>query len=295
MATELAKRVAVAAVGIPFLVAVIYIGGWVFAGVLAVVAALGALEFYGLTARATIEPFRAAGAAAAALLVLTAASASPSMAANRTWNTTLALLLVFATLAILLRAPDKRPAGAIAVTVGGALYTGGTLAYAVWLRAFPESASRIALATPTLPVAWRGAALVGFPLLVTWINDTAAYFVGRAVGRRKLMPRVSPGKTVEGAIAGLLGGMLVAVWLGRSVIGPQLGITASVIWWAVGGIVVAAVGQIGDLAESLVKREAGAKDSGRLLPGHGGVLDRFDALFFAFPVAYWYLRWLGLE
>jgi phosphatidate cytidylyltransferase len=132
-------------------------------------------------------------------------------------------------------------------------------------------------------------------MAITWINDTLAYFVGRAIGRHKLLPRVSPGKTIEGAIAGLIGGLLTAVLLGANFIGPHVGVNASLLKWAAGGIIIAAVAQIGDLAESLFKREAGVKDSGKLLPGHGGVLDRFDALFFAIPVAYWYLRWLGLS
>jgi phosphatidate cytidylyltransferase len=172
------------------------------------------------------------------------------------------------------------------------LFVGGSLGYLVWLREFPES-GRAGL--PDLSLAWRGTILVSFPLLITWLNDTFAYFVGRAFGRRKLMPSVSPGKTVEGSAAGLLAGIAVAMLLGNGILGPQLGLAATPVVWGMGGGMVAAAAQVGDLAESLLKREAGVKDSGTLLPGHGGVLDRFDALFFAVPVSYWFLRWVGLQ
>ena len=293
MAGELAKRVAVAAVGIPFAAAVIYIGGWTLAAVLAIVAALGTLEFYRLAAERSVFAFEVAGAAAAVMLVITAASAPPALAAIRMWNTALVVLLMFATLAIWQRSPDQRPMSAVAVTFAGAIFVGGTLSYAVWLRDYPNTS--VAVVPGRFSSAAQGSALLAFPMAITWINDTLAYFVGRAIGRHKLLPRVSPGKTIEGAIAGLIGGLLTAVLLGANFIGPHVGVNASLLKWALGGIIIAAVAQIGDLAESLFKREAGVKDSGKLLPGHGGVLDRFDALFFAIPVAYWYLRWLGLS
>ena len=290
MASELAKRVAVAAVGIPFAVLVIYAGGWTLAGVLAVVAALGTIEFYRLAAHSRVFAFEVAGAAAAVMFVITAASASPALAAIRMWNTALAVLLMFAALAIAQRAPDERPLGALAVTFCGAVFVGGTLAYAVWLRGYPDNAVQQSAISPAL----QGSALLAFPMAITWINDTLAYFVGRAIGRHKLIPKVSPGKTFEGAIAGLVGGVITAWMLGAKVLGPYVGLEASALRWAWGGVLIAGVAQLGDLAESLLKREAGVKDSGRLLPGHGGVLDRFDALFFAIPVAYWFLRSLGL-
>ncbi len=294
-AGELAKRVAVAAAGIPLGAVVIYLGGWYLAALLAAIAALGALEIYRLARRTGLEPFDQAGAAAAALLVLSAVTTSPIHAANRTWNAAVLLLLVFLGLAIWKRGPGHRPLAAVSVTLAGALFVGGTLAYTIWLREFPASAQRELVPPPGLSIAWRGTTLVAFPLAITWLNDSLAYFVGRAIGRHKLLPRVSPGKTVEGAIAGLLAGTVTAVLLGHWLLGPQVGVTASPFLWGVAGAVVASVAQLGDLAESLLKREAGVKDSGTLLPGHGGVLDRFDALFFAIPVSYWLLRWMGLH
>ena len=293
MAGELARRVAVAAVGIPLGILFIYLGGWYLAALLALIAALGALEFYRLARLSGTEPFDLAGAAGSAVLVLSAMTAAPADAPSRMWNGALLLLILFLGLAVWLRAPDQRPLYAVSATWTGAVFAGGTLAYAIWLRQYPESAGR-SLPTGQLSVAWLGTALVAFPLAITWLNDTLAYFVGRAIGRHKLMPRVSPGKTIEGAVAGLAAGVIVAALLGPW-LGPQLGVRAPVLLWAAGGATIAAVAQVGDLAESLLKREAGVKDSGTLLPGHGGVLDRFDALYFAIPVSYWFLRWLGLQ
>lgn len=114
-------------------------------------------------------------------------------------------------------------------------------------------------------------------LALVWVADSAAYFAGRAFGRRRLAPHISPGKTVEGACAGLAGAAVAGVALGL-IAGGALW------WWTLLAVIAAAVSVVGDLTESLIKRRAGVKDSGALLPGHGGVLDRIDALTAALPV-----------
>jgi phosphatidate cytidylyltransferase len=128
-----------------------------------------------------------------------------------------------------------------------------------------------------LPVlhAQMGPAWVALAIAVTFGNDTGAYFAGRAFGRHKLAPAISPGKTVEGAIGGLVANVLV-VLVARALFVHDLTIRDCVMI----GVPAAIVGPAGDLIESLLKRAAGAKDSGRLLPGHGGILDRIDALLF---------------
>jgi phosphatidate cytidylyltransferase len=130
-----------------------------------------------------------------------------------------------------------------------------------------------------------GPKLLMFVLVITWVGDTAAYFVGRAMGKHKLAPALSPKKTWEGTIASILGALLVAVGFARWLTVPLPHLLAMA---AVGNI----AGQAGDLLESAYKRSAGVKDSGSLLPGHGGVLDRIDALILAIPVVWYY--WIGI-
>jgi len=167
----------------------------------------------------------------------------------------------------------------------GSLYLGLPIYAAVALRSLPGSvdvpwisslASFTSLEWQPTP---RGMAWAMAVILIVWMSDTVAYLVGRSFGKHKLAPAISPGKTVEGALGGLLGAMLVgsAALVSFGLATWPLGLAVSA---AIGGI-----GQIGDLCESMLKRQANAKDSGTLIPGHGGVLDRIDALLFAFPAA----------
>jgi phosphatidate cytidylyltransferase len=128
-----------------------------------------------------------------------------------------------------------------------------------------------------LPILHRvaGPAWVALAIAVTFGNDTGAYFAGRAFGKHKLAPAISPGKTVEGAVGGLVASVLIA-FATRALFMPELTLRDCVMI----AVPAAIVGPAGDLVESLLKRAAGAKDSGRLLPGHGGILDRIDALLF---------------
>ena len=150
-------------------------------------------------------------------------------------------------------------------------YAGGLFSYASLLREAPD-----------------GRQLVYFAALTTWAGDIGAYYVGSRLGRRPLAPRVSPKKTVEGALGGIAAAVLIAA-LGSGWVWPRLPL-ATAIW--VGGV-LAVVGMLGDLSESLVKRAAGVKDSGTLIPGHGGVLDRLDSLVFCVPALYGCV-WLGV-
>ena len=138
-----------------------------------------------------------------------------------------------------------------------------------------------------------GMALVLFAVSVTWMGDTFAYFFGTRFGTTKLLESVSPKKTRLGGVAGLVGSMLTAGGLGYFLLGdiPGYGIS-----WPLAmlfGIVIGVMGQIGDLAESVMKRDSGLKDSGAILPGHGGVLDRLDALYFTVPVAFLMFLWVA--
>jgi phosphatidate cytidylyltransferase len=130
-----------------------------------------------------------------------------------------------------------------------------------------------------------------FTILVTWGNDTAAYFIGINFGKHKLSPRISPKKSVEGSLGGVLGGIVAAIIV-------AVVFHKAILSMIVLGILVVIAGQFGDLIESIIKRNAGVKDSGTFMPGHGGVLDRFDSLLIAGPVVYYlvsyvmpFIRW----
>jgi phosphatidate cytidylyltransferase len=126
-----------------------------------------------------------------------------------------------------------------------------------------------------------------FTLVLVWVGDTAAYFVGRSIGRFRMAPTLSPKKTWEGAAANLIGSVLVAIIAQRWII--EVPVRHLIAMAALANI----AGQAGDLLESSYKRSAGMKDSGTLLPGHGGMLDRIDALVLAAPVVWYYFNWLA--
>jgi len=281
---ELGKRVTVAVIAIPIVMAAVFAGGWWLGALLAAASALGALELYRLAEARGGRPFRLEGAGLAALFVLVATAVpSLTMAAPLLWAVVLLGAVLLAAGAIWARGVDGNPLGAVSITLFGAILLGGSLAHGMFLRYLPVPG--VAAGSDS---AWTGTVLVAFPLVLTWLSDTGAFFGGRAFGRRKLMPSVSPGKTVVGAVSGLgcavVAGALVA-WLLRS----WLGLGLSLAEGAAGGGLISIVSQVGDLAESLFKREARVKDSGRLFPGHGGMLDRVDSLLFAIPAAFWYL------
>ena len=276
---DLRRRLAVAALGIPLGIAVIYLGDWWVAGVMALIAALGTAEVYRLAEARGTRPFRWVGILASAFLVLSAAWTG-SVAAWSTWGwaSLLAVALACLVAAVFRGRTERGPLAAVAATVLGVVYVGATLSFAVHLRAFPEVSDGVA--------GWGGAFLLIFVLTGTWCGDAAAYFAGRRWGRRKLLPSVSPSKTVEGAIGGLVGAAAAAALFTFVLADPMEGPPLPVLGAAVLGLLLGGVAQLGDLVESVLKREAGVKDSGTLIPGHGGILDRFDAVLFTVPLAY---------
>lgn len=280
-ASETTQRVAVAAVGIPLALAAVYAGRWVLGALLTLIAVIAALEFGRMAARKEGHPIRllTAGGAAGFILLATLFPAGGAAGAGFAGWTVL-LVLVAATAAIWTRGVTGQPLLAISTTVFGAIYTGGLLAYGLFLRHLPG-----------LQDPWHGTALLFAPVLLTWVSDTSAYFAGRQWGRRKLIPRVSPGKTVEGSLGALVGSVIAAA--AYATLLSRFATYRISLPEAIGfGLLVSISAQVGDLAESLLKRDAGFKDSGALLPGHGGALDRFDSLLFTLPIAYVFYRYL---
>ncbi len=275
---ELTKRVLVALVGIPIALAVVYLGGYWIAGTLAIFAGLAAWEFCGMYRRAGSPASPGAAALLAPAYVGLAAVTSGS--GFIIWGT--AVTLSVATVLMLLTDPRTAPGQTVMITVFAAAYPGVLLSHGVWLRGLDASAPGL-----------RGAAILFLPVAITWLGDTAAYFGGRAVGRHKLAPRISPAKTWEGAVSGLAataGGAVLYVELTRSLVSWTLSPGEALVL----GVAVALAGQAGDLFESRFKRDCGVKDSSNLIPGHGGVLDRLDSLLFALPAALAALRLLGV-
>lgn len=278
--SDLGLRVAVAGLGIPLGVVLVWAGGWPLAVVVAVLAALGISEVFGMASARGWRPFPWIGIPAAVLLVLWAEVAGSFPAwSGVAWAILLVGGLGALAAAVFRRGPGGDPLPAVGATLFGIVYVGGTLAFAVLLRSHPAAG----FSAP----GWEGTFLLIFALTVTWLGDSFAYFGGRAFGKRKLLPSVSPAKTVEGGISGLVGSMAGAAAF-TALLLPALGggLPLSVAAAALLGLLISAVAQVGDLAESLLKREAGVKDSGRVLPGHGGVLDRFDAVLFTLPLTY---------
>ena len=283
---DLARRLAVAAVGIPLALFVLFAGGWLLAVFVALLAGMATRELNALAEARGVRVFSWIGIPGTVAVVLLAGMtrAFPGWAP---WAMGALLLLFFlsSVFAVKLRGPEERPLLAASLTLAGALYWGGGFSFAVFLRHLPEMQG---WSGPIL--AHEGPALLAFPLAVTWTSDTAAYLVGSQIGRKKLIPSVSPGKTVEGGAAGLMSAILVGALMGWVFLTIHTDPGISSLLGAAMGLLMGITVQLGDLVESLFKREAGVKNSGNLLPGHGGILDRFDALIFTLPLTYALMR-----
>jgi phosphatidate cytidylyltransferase len=283
---NMVRRVTFAVIAIPVLVGVVWLGTWPLIAVLMAAAVLGIDELFGLAESAGATPFRNLGRALAVLMPLTLIAiltmpVGPWLSAN--WPLLLLLVvLVVIGAAVFFRRSDQHPLSAIAVTLFGVIYTALFPAMLFFIR-HAQWGGR----------SWAGTALVFFPLVVTWVCDSAAMFGGRLIGGAKLAPAISPGKTRAGGIAGVVGGTLIGA-LYAAILLPRVGIMLGVLPAAAIACLLSVIGQIGDLAESLLKREAGVKDSSALIPGHGGVLDRLDSLYFVLPAAAAAFHFLGV-
>ncbi|MEJ2237267.1 MAG: phosphatidate cytidylyltransferase [Gemmatimonadales bacterium] len=276
MSSNLIRRAVVAVVAIPTAIGVVYVGGWALTGLLAVLAALGSAELYRLADLSGIRPVEEVGYVAAALLpVGVFAATSDGLYLGYRYLVLAAAVYVITVMAIAVwrRNPEDRPLSSVAVTILGVVYAGGMPAFLIILRHPPGPLT-----------AWGATWLVFLPLAVVWICDSMAMAGGSAIGGPKLAAVVSPNKTWAGFITGSVAAGIVAPIYGVVLL-ERFDISLHAWQLVVFGVIVATVGQVGDLAESLFKREVGVKDSGTAFPGHGGVLDRLDSLYWAIPVA----------
>ena len=282
MSRNLLVRVAFAVPAIAVSLLLLWLGGWALAGVLAVLGVLGTREVYDLARAQGIEPLEWIGFIGAAVCPLAVywvkgyAEWEPVVYVGAIWL--LVVLVVGAA-----RGPDHRPLTAVAVTVFGGLYASAMLSFVVAIRHGPHSDAHP-----------RGSvALVVLPLVVTWVCDTCAMAAGTLVGGPKLAPVLSPRKTWAGAVGGLVGGLVAALAYGPLAL-DRVALRLELWQLVTVGLVVALAAQVGDVAESLFKREAGVKDSSSLIPGHGGVLDRLDSLYFVLPLTAGLFRLFGV-
>jgi phosphatidate cytidylyltransferase len=264
-------RVITGVVGVPLVVLAIWFGNpwpW-FTILIAAVALAGTYEFYKLANFDRREPLLYLG-----LLWALALTVSPQYVSSDALPVVIAATMLISLVWLLFRRSRERAFQNWAWTIAGALYVGWMLSYWLNLRGLADGRNWVYVA-----------------MLTTFANDTGAFFIGWAWGKHKLAPTISPAKTWEGAAGGLISAIPAAIVIALvlNVVSPF-----TFAYWQIIllGFLVSLFAQLGDLVESLLKRNVGVKEAGSLLPGHGGILDRFDSLIFVGAIVYYYVIWL---
>jgi phosphatidate cytidylyltransferase len=260
----LIQRILSAVVLVPIVLGLAYLGGAYLAALVAVAALLAGYEFYHIMRIGGYRPSYVAGLTLIVVLLLDAYYPRFGF-----WRWGVAATLMLLIVRQILHQDTRGFLTSWAITLTGALYVGGLLGHLISLRNLP-----------------RGFEWLLLTCIVTWTCDTGAYFAGSLWGKHGFFTHISPHKTWEGAIAGFATGIVAALIVGHFV---GLALWQSL---ALGAILVLGV-TAGDLAESLIKRQVGVKDSGNLIPGHGGMLDRVDSLLFAGTIVYYFAIWVA--
>jgi len=281
------QRILTAVAGIPVMLFLLFSPwreGLLFFLAVMAVALVGLGEFYQTCSRKGAQPDLIVGYAASALFLIVSRYDRVRPVGMGLMPITLTFLIIGALIREVFNL-RRRPILNVGVTLIGALYSGWLFTYLISLRnlsgaIYPAFVFESSEAVQSF-FAHTGPWLLLLIFCCTWTCDSAAYFVGKTMGKRKLAPVLSPHKTFEGAVGGLVGsmivGLLVGLWVGLP--GPHALIL---------GTLLGVTGQLGDLVKSSLKRDLGVKDFGELLPGHGGILDRFDSLLVNAPIAYYY-------
>ena len=278
---SLAQRLLSAAILLPLLVVVIWWSVWSVAATVALATVVGLIELYGVFRQGGYQPRTLVGLISGLAIVL--AIGFQPVAGIDLLLPIVTCLIVVGLVAELAYSQQPGSLPAWGLTFAGAFYIAWLLSHFILLRS---------LNTPTLhpsfftPLGMQpGVAWIYYVCAITWIQDTSAYFVGRRFGRHKLAPLLSPKKTWEGAAGGLIGAIVTGV-----VCVSLLGLPITLLQGALLGLVGGIVGPLGDLSESLIKRQVGLKDAGNLIPGHGGILDRADSLLFTGAILYYLIK-----
>lgn len=311
--SNIATRVLVAVVTIPLIIYLSYLGGYFFFGLICVISSVALWEFYVLVEKKGVEPIKWLGMIFGFLVTLSFlfdrlrcgvvslfVEAQMDIRFPSQFAVLLSVIVVFVFLTLVIELFRKRTSAVlnISATLAGVLYISLFLGMLIGARelfsfGFPfykyfssaeGTRSFIGLSGPdSLAERWGGYTIISV-LATIWICDTAAYFGGRAVGRHKLFERVSPKKTWEGALFGFVSAILAMV-AAKYLVLEYMTLADCIVL----SLIVGVFGQLGDLVESLIKRDAGVKDSSAIIPGHGGMFDRFDSLVFVSPLVYLYL------
>jgi phosphatidate cytidylyltransferase len=276
-------RVLAGAALIPLVLVINYWGGLAFAVFTCLVAGLASHEFYRLCSAGPVRPSRLVG-----VLGSIGVCFSFYRGSVETAGVVLTVFIIIVLVERLARQDTEDYARAVGLTILGLVYAGWLMGFFILMRNASGLSRQVASGDSMDPGHWY----VLLVLILTWSYDTLAYFGGSFLGRRPLFNRISPAKTVEGTAIGLIGSVAAAL-VCKVAFAVYLGWAEAVLV----GLMIGVVAQVGDLVESIVKRSTNTKDSSRLIPGHGGILDRFDSLLFTGPVFYLYLRvmttWMG--
>jgi phosphatidate cytidylyltransferase len=269
----LGTRILTAVVGIPITIYIINYGEWLFATAILILTLIAWHEFSTMLQNKDIKVFYSLGFLVNILLL------GSAWIGNSQEFIMVFYVSILLTLCKVVASSNHFTITDAAFSLLGIAYIGISFAHLLLLR-YTDTLLYINTAWGTLSA---GAAYLWLAFVGTWANDTFAYFVGSRLGRNKLCPLISPQKTIEGALGGVFGSIVAIILLGYLFKLPF-------IHCFIMGILVGVVAPVGDLVESSIKRFAGAKDSGKILPGHGGILDRFDSILFTVPVVYYYMH-----
>ncbi len=257
-------RIVVAIIGIPFLLFMSYVGGIPFLFTVCCIVVWSLYEFYWIAGLVNFRPFRTAGILGSLFLCFNAFGS---------WEPGTGLIFTFLILVVFLfqiaRQDIPSAISSVSVTVFGVLYIGWLGSYLIMIRRLPAS----------------GTQYIYLLFMSTWLIDNGAYTAGKLWGKHKLIESISPKKTVEGVIGASISG-IAALFVARWWFLHQLSVSDCILL----GLALSIIAVFGDLAESVLKRNAGIKDTGTVLPGHGGMLDRFDSILFTAPALYYYIK-----